>query len=123
MRRPRNIRAFVRRRLRAGDDLDAAWRALRLKFRYHVCSWGYVRRIARALERERAYAPDSAHRFAPIDLAGDYVMLGWMPHPTTEGTAHGDYRVHVEWACCCGRRPPVPAEERGRAELRRPPAS
>lgn len=56
------------------------------------------------------------HRYAPFALADDYVMLGWLPHEATLlGSPHGSYRLHVEWVCCCGRRPAEPAEERRRA--------
>ena len=46
----------------------------------------------------------SLHRFVPLADAMDYVLLGWMPRPSLQGTHHGDYSVHIAWLCEC--RPP-----------------
>ena len=47
----------------------------------------------------------TTHRYVRIHDAMAYVQLGWMPHPTLEGTYHGQFSVHMEWRCCCGRPP------------------
>lgn len=72
-----------------------------------------------ALERRMVLARMEAvaeHRWAPVELVDDYVMLGWMPWPgTLIGTPHGGYRMHVEWVCSCHRRAPVPVNAKSHA--------
>lgn len=67
--------------------------------------------------------PETWHAYARFRELEDFVTLGWIPWPSLEGVWHGEYRVHVEWRCCCGRAPPLPEEARGRAERRQPRTS
>jgi hypothetical protein len=41
------------------------------------------------------------HRWVRHADALDYVMLGWVPLPTLNGTTHGHWSVHVVWMCRC----------------------
>ena len=46
----------------------------------------------------------SIFRFVRIPHAMDYVLLGWLPHPSLDGTRHGRWSVLFEWIdCSCGR--------------------
>lgn len=50
------------------------------------------------------------HRFVPLALLSDHLLLGWVPHASLEGTFHGEYSVHMTnlEVCACGRAPPRP---------------
>jgi hypothetical protein len=45
--------------------------------------------------------PQSLHRFVRHEQAMDYVLLGWLPLPSLNGTHHGQWAVHLTWICGC----------------------
>jgi hypothetical protein len=44
------------------------------------------------------------HRYVRYHAVENYLRMGWMPHATLADTYHGQFAVHMEWRCCCGRK-------------------
>jgi len=47
----------------------------------------------------------SWHRFVSFYLVDDFLRMGWVPRGSLNNTYHGQFAVHMEWRCCCGRTP------------------
>lgn len=50
---------------------------------------------------ERRKPRESTHLWVPMSQAMDYVLLGWVPLPSLDGTSHGQWAVHMAWICEC----------------------
>ncbi len=49
-------------------------------------------------------------RYVTNDRIPDYIRLGWIAHPSLEGTHHGTYGVLCQWLCACRLVEPVKDE-------------
>jgi hypothetical protein len=41
------------------------------------------------------------HRMVRHEHAMDYVLLGWLPLDSLDGTVHGAWSIHMVWLCPC----------------------
>lgn len=52
----------------------------------------------------RSNASESVFAYVRYEQAADFLRTGWLPHPSLQGTNHGNYAVLMEWPCKC----PIP---------------
>lgn len=47
------------------------------------------------------------HRWVRLAYATDFLLAGWVPMPTLDGTNHGEFSVHMIWLCDCAAPDPT----------------
>lgn len=48
---------------------------------------------------------EKVFRYIRHHKISDYLLLGWMPYDSLNGTPHEQYSILMEFRCVCGREP------------------